>query len=58
MIQWTKQLSKSNFERFIVCFCETMARSLEGLVLSKKYYNIGAFLIDTVTGIIFYNFRK
>jgi hypothetical protein len=48
MTQWSKQLTKTNFERFILYFSESLARSLEGLILSKKYHQLGAILLDKV----------
>jgi hypothetical protein len=48
MNQWKKQLSKTNFERFISAFCENIAKTLEALIFTKKYHQLGAILLDKV----------
>lgn len=46
--QWKKQLTKTNFERFISAFCENLAKTLEALAFTRKYHQLGAILLDKV----------
>jgi hypothetical protein len=50
--QWNTQLTKSNFEHFLLCFCENLSRTYEHIIINKRFTQIGALLLDKVINYI------
>jgi hypothetical protein len=44
--QWKVQMTRDNFDQFIMLLCENLAKSFENMVLSKKFHQYGAILLD------------